>query len=160
LASWGERYMHLHATLQHTDWVWTVALSPDGHTVLTGSKDTTARRWDVHTGAAVGEPLRHDDPVWAAAFSPHGRFILTGSGSRAGTRGEARLWAARTGHPVTPPLPHSGQVIAALFAPDGQTFLTACDNLVHVWKTPAGEVQPAPAPLLTVTHACPVFTAV
>src|SRR5262249_17193798 len=35
----------------HTDQVWSVAFTPDGKGLLTGSKDKTMRLWDVETGA-------------------------------------------------------------------------------------------------------------
>ncbi len=36
----------------HTDWVWTVALTPDGKTLVSagGEKDHMARSWDFDTG--------------------------------------------------------------------------------------------------------------
>src|SRR6185437_15676509 len=80
LAVWRRRLVTLRARLHHDDWVWAVALSPDGQTALTGGKDMVARRWDTRTGRAIGEPLHHRHPVWAVAFSPDGRTILTGSG--------------------------------------------------------------------------------
>ena len=41
----------LRAALQgHTGMVYSVAFSPDGKRVLTGSRDNTARVWDATTG--------------------------------------------------------------------------------------------------------------
>ncbi len=56
-----------------------VAFSPDGKTILTGSCDTTARLWDAATGRPLGRPMEHRAPVWSVAFSPDGKTILTGS---------------------------------------------------------------------------------
>jgi WD40 repeat protein len=41
----------------HTDCVWSVAYSPDGQHIISGSDDKTIRIWDAETGAAVGKPL-------------------------------------------------------------------------------------------------------
>jgi tetratricopeptide (TPR) repeat protein len=64
-----------------------VAYSPDGKTVLTGSRDNTARLWDAATGRPLGPPMAHQGRVVAVAFSPDGKAALTGSAD-----GTARLW--------------------------------------------------------------------
>jgi WD40 repeat protein len=74
--------------------VQAVAFSPDGHTLLTGGWDKTARLWDAATGLPWGVPLRHKDGVQAVAFSPDGRTVLTGSDDKT-----ARLWQVA----ATPP---------------------------------------------------------
>ena len=42
----------------HSDPVWSVAFSPDGKLVASGSYDNTVRLWDTATGALHGEPLK------------------------------------------------------------------------------------------------------
>ncbi|KAG9014086.1 hypothetical protein FRB90_005615, partial [Tulasnella sp. 427] len=44
----------------HDDWVRAVAFSPDGKTLVSGSRDKTIRMWDAQTGAPIGEPSRGD----------------------------------------------------------------------------------------------------
>ena len=39
--------------LRHTEWVTSVAFSPDGKTLATGSRDKTARVWDAATGEVL-----------------------------------------------------------------------------------------------------------
>jgi WD40 repeat protein len=39
------------------DWVQTVAYSPNGQHIISGSRDKTIRIWDAETGAAIGTPL-------------------------------------------------------------------------------------------------------
>ena len=78
-----------------------VAFSPDGKTVLTGSRDKTARLWDAATGQPVGRPWSIRQMVYAVAFSPDGKTILTGSLDKT-----ARLWDAATGRASRPPMVH------------------------------------------------------
>ncbi len=71
-------------------WVWSVALSPDGNQVLTGSNDGTAILWDVKTGTQIRTFTGHSDPVYSAVFSPDGTQVVTGSADNT-----ARLWGYR-----------------------------------------------------------------
>ncbi|TVY44212.1 Vegetative incompatibility protein HET-E-1, partial [Lachnellula subtilissima] len=47
----------------HTDWVLSVAFSPDGKQVMSGSEDRTVRLWDAATGAALQTLKGHTDSV-------------------------------------------------------------------------------------------------
>src|SRR5262249_9594394 len=80
----GQPLLHQHS-------IRAIAFSPDGNTVLTGSRDKTARLWDVGTGKPIGPPFLHEGFVESAAFSPDGKTILTGS-----LDGKARLWRMPT----------------------------------------------------------------
>jgi WD40 repeat protein len=65
----------------HTDQVLQVAFAPDSRTLVTASRDQTARMWNTS-----GSPLKvfrgHLGAVHAAAFSPDGRRIITGGADR------------------------------------------------------------------------------
>ena len=66
--------------LGHSNWVRSVAFSPDGARIVSGSGDYTIRIWDVETRKMVGEPLvGHSNRVWSVAFSPDGKRIVSGS---------------------------------------------------------------------------------
>jgi len=65
-----------------------VAFSPDGTKVLTGSDDGTAKSWDAATGALIQTfTATEDSAVHSVAFSPDGMNVLAGS-----TDGTTRLW--------------------------------------------------------------------
>eukprot|EP00171_Calliarthron_tuberculosum_P000858 IDg858t1 len=52
---------------------WSIALSADGQQIVGGCVDGTVRRWDLHTGESIGEPLRgHEDVVRCVAISADG----------------------------------------------------------------------------------------
>ena len=71
----------------HEHDVISVAFSPDGKLIVSGSGDNTARLWDIE-GNPVGQPFQgHEDDVKSVAFSPDGKFIVSGSGD-----GTVRLW--------------------------------------------------------------------
>ena len=47
-----------HVLQGHTDSVLSVAFSPDGRHIVSGSRDQTIRVWDAQTGGQVGNPLQ------------------------------------------------------------------------------------------------------
>ncbi|NJO17135.1 MAG: hypothetical protein HC877_15740 [Thioploca sp.] len=64
----------------HSGGVTSIALSPDGHTLASGSWDKTVRLWDVATQQPLGEPLKgHTDGVYSVAFSADGHTLASGS---------------------------------------------------------------------------------
>ncbi|MGD2084612.1 MAG: AAA-like domain-containing protein [Candidatus Aminicenantes bacterium] len=72
----GDDYKNLMITYRHNNAVNSVAFSPDGKTVLTGSSDGTARLWEAATGNPVSSPMIHGDWVYSVAFSPDGKTIM------------------------------------------------------------------------------------
>jgi hypothetical protein len=130
LSGWGERT----GLRGHTGTVGTVAFSPDGTRVLTGSWDNTARLWDAATGTAVATLAGHTGFVAAVAFSPDGTRVLTGSEDNT-----ARLWDAATGTAVATLAGHTASVRAVAFSPDGTRVLTGSeDKTARLWDAATG----------------------
>ena len=55
-----------------------VAFSPDGQRIVSGSWDTTVKIWDANSGQEL-QMLEHPDYVISVAFSPNGQRIVSGS---------------------------------------------------------------------------------
>ncbi|KAG0222484.1 chromatin associated protein [Mortierella sp. GBAus27b] len=72
----------------HKDFVLSVAVTPDGKWVASGSKDRTVQFWDSNTMSAQLALQGHENSVISVTFSPAGTYFATGSGD---TR--ARVWS-------------------------------------------------------------------
>jgi len=64
----------------HNEDVKSVAFSPDGKTIASGSSDDTIKLWEVSTGKLIKTLTGHNKYVSSVAFSPDGKTIAAGSG--------------------------------------------------------------------------------
>ena len=113
-----------------------VAFSPDGRHIVSGSRDDTIQVWDAQTGAQVGNPLQgHTDSVKSVAFSPDGRHIVSGSRDQT-----IQVWDAQTGAQVGNPLQgHTSSVTSVAFSPDGRHIVSSSwDDTIQVWDIQTG----------------------
>ncbi|MFE2248610.1 nSTAND1 domain-containing NTPase [Streptomyces lavendulae] len=119
----------------HTDEVWSVAFSPDGHTLASSSADGTVRLWDAATGKPRRTLTGHAKGVEWVAFSPDGRTLASGSDD-----GTVRLWDAATGTTLRTLKGHTDDVYTVAFSPDGRTLATGNgDNTVRLWDAATGK---------------------
>ncbi len=100
--------------------------------VALGSRDHTARIWNVLSQAPVTPPLQHAGRVNSVDFSPDDALLVTGSADNS-----ARVWSAATGKLICAPMHHAGPVVSARFARDGEHILTASqDGTMRLWRLP------------------------
>jgi WD40 repeat protein len=77
----------------HTSFVTSVAYSPDGSHIVSGSRDSTIRVWNPTTGQCIAGPFQgHMEGVHSVAYSPDGSHIVSGSGDHT-----IRVWDLSTG---------------------------------------------------------------
>jgi WD40 repeat protein len=118
----------MHLTLaKHNDRVNSVAISPDGKTVLTGSSDQIAKLSDLQ-GNLIRVFKGHTGKIFSVAFSPDGRKVLTGSSDFT-----SRLWDL-SGNLLQIYKGHTSAILSVTFSPDGQNILSGSyDNTARLF---------------------------
>jgi uncharacterized caspase-like protein len=115
-------------------YVTSVAYSPDGKHVLTGSYQAV-KIWDANSGDLVRSlDLPEEVAVFTSVYSRDGEQILTGDSDDL-----ARLWRVRGGQELRSYVGHTAMVLAATFSPDEHWVLTGSgDQTARLWEAGTG----------------------
>ena len=136
----------------HGDAVSSIASSPDGRRILTGSCDHTAKIWCAESAECL-HTLRTSQSfcaVLAVAFSPDGERALVGTRD---PRDAATIWCTSSGrrlHALSTPSVRRddgrGMIVSMTFSADGSRVLASFeDGTAEVWVTFATEGDGAAA---------------
>ncbi|MFB2921618.1 protein kinase domain-containing protein [Aerosakkonema funiforme] len=119
----------------HSNWVWSVAFSPDSKTLASGSRDKTIKLWDLQTGKQIRTLWGHSNWVWSVAFSPDGKTLVSGSGDKT-----LKVWQIPSGKIIRTLEGHSGPIYAIAFSPDGRTIASGSgDKTLKIWDCSSNE---------------------
>ncbi|NWJ96398.1 MAG: hypothetical protein HXX20_11505 [Chloroflexi bacterium] len=113
----------------HSASVNSVAFSPDGKTLASGSLDKTIILWDVTTHNQLATLKGHSDSVYSVAFSPDGKTLASGS-----VDNTIILWDVTTHNQLATLKGHSSYVYSVAFSPDGKTLASGSwDKTIILW---------------------------
>ncbi|MFO0624058.1 MAG: AAA family ATPase [Polyangiales bacterium] len=135
---WSVEDGNVRATLQgHERGVMSVAFSPDGRTIASGSLDGTVFLWSVEDGSVRVTLQRHEGGVRSVAFSPDGRTLASGSQD-----GTVLLWSVEDGSVRATLRGHDRRVMSVAFSPDGRTIASGSgDGTVRLLSVEDGSVR-------------------
>jgi len=111
--------------ISNTKSIYSLAFSPDGKHVLSGSENNTIKLWDTATGKEIRTftapvtKIDGNDLIFSVAFSPDGLYALSGC-----TDKKLKLWEVATGREIRQFTGHTAWVNSVAFSPDGQYALS------------------------------------
>ena len=118
----------------HSSWVYAIASSPDGKTLVSGSYDGQIMIWDVPSGELRQKLNAHADAVEALAITPDGRFLVSGSWDN-----RVKVWNLNTLEILHTFEGHRDDVKAVSISADGQWVASGgTDSTVRVWGLETG----------------------
>ena len=124
--------------LNHQDYVYTVAFTPDGTHLASSGSSGVVHFWTFHDGSAVDAPLPGQArAVQEVAFGRDGTMMVAAS-----TDGVLRVWNPDLAKPMTT---YAGAVKDVAFTPNGERIVSATsEGVVQLWKPEDGNPVGAP----------------
>ena len=130
------RFALNRSLLGHTGSVWSVVLSPDENTVISGSEDQTIKIWDLQTGRLNQTISEHTATVRSVQVSSDGSLLISG-----GSDGAIKFWRLPTGQHFRTLQAHDATIWAISLHPDNQQFATAsADHALKIWDLETGDL--------------------
>lgn len=127
-------YHCLHTLTGHKASVNSVAFSPKGSILASGSDDKTIKLWHLDTQQAIATLNRHTHAVKSVAFSPDGQILATGSDDKT-----VKLWDINTLQEIRTLSGHRHAVKAVSFSQDGKFLASASwDKTIKLWNVNTG----------------------
>ncbi|OAX40415.1 WD40 repeat-like protein [Rhizopogon vinicolor AM-OR11-026] len=127
----------------HTGGVSGIVHPPDGRCIITCSHDRSLLRWDLESGAQIGDDWRDERDeaqVWCIALSPNGKTIASGS-----IEGTVRLWNVETEEVIAKWAGHTTVVRSLCWSADGERVVSgSVDGTARVWNVESGKTVLGP----------------
>lgn len=113
---------------EHTEQVNTIAISPDGTKLASGSSDNTIKLWNLEQGKVIHTLKGHSDFVWSIAFSPDGDILASGSRDQT-----IRLWNTQAGKQIATLGKASLKVTTLSMSSDGKVLAAGQGSTIKLW---------------------------
>lgn len=137
ISTWSvqdQKQASIHEYRGHSDKVTGLAVSSDGHFLISGSWDETAKVWDLPDGTNEISFAGHDDSLLCVAISVDGRLVAS-----AGWDDTIWIWDRITGKPVRALNGHKGSILSLAFSPDGKWLVSGSeDRTARLWDVEKG----------------------
>jgi WD40 repeat protein len=125
--------------------IWDIsslAYSPDGQTLVSGSFDETIQMWNLKTRKLIRSLPGHKDGVNAVVISPDGQnFASAGGSAKPTTDKTIRIYDLKTGKLTRTLTGHALGITSLFISPDSQILASASyDKTIKLWNLKTGKL--------------------
>ncbi|NES77111.1 MULTISPECIES: serine/threonine-protein kinase [Okeania] len=114
--------------------VWSIAASPNGRIIASGSTNGNIQLLHLRSGKKLGKLSGHDGPVWSVAVSPDGRTLVSSSSDST-----IKIWNIYSGTLKNTLYGHLKDVFSVAISPDGNTIASVSkDKTIKLWDLNSG----------------------
>src|SRR6266567_1190174 len=133
---WDVQSHQLLKTMRgHKDCIYSIAWSPDGKLIASGSYDRMVKLWDPQTGSELRNLQDHIDAVFAVAFSPDGKRLASASQDRT-----VKIWDVAGGKRLYTLSDASDGLTSLAYSPSGEQVAAAgYDKTIYIWRLAADD---------------------
>ncbi|EXJ89129.1 hypothetical protein A1O3_02193 [Capronia epimyces CBS 606.96] len=119
----------------HSNYVYSLAFSPKGNMLVSGSYDEAVFLWDVRAGRVMRSLPAHSDPVGGVDFLRDGSMVCSCAGD-----GLIRIWDAGSGQCLKTLVDEDRRPVTSVrFTPNGRFVLAwTLDNSIRLWRYTEG----------------------
>ena len=118
----------------HTDWVSSLAFSPDGNLLASEGGGKTIILWDVRRGQ-IAATLQLPTSIAQLAFSPDSKMLASGNSD-----GTITLWDVKSRKETLTLKGHTGWLLSLAFSPDGKMLASGgLDPAIRLWDVKTGK---------------------
>ncbi|TAL67629.1 MAG: choice-of-anchor D domain-containing protein, partial [Bacteroidetes bacterium] len=126
-------YNVIYTFTGHTNFVNSVAFSPDGTRLASCSSDKTIKLWDIISGTEI-QTFPGQNSVSSIAFSPDGSMLASGHGDST-----VKLWDINSGIEIRTFSGHTRSISSVAFCPDGLKLASGSyDKTIKLWDIDSG----------------------
>lgn len=125
---------------KHTDWVTSIAFSPDGVLLTTGDRNGGIFAWEAMTGLEYLSLTGHKGCITGIAWRADSNVVASGSED-----GQIRLWEVMDGKNIKTWTAHGGGVQSVEFCRDGQLVSAGRDKVAKLWDQNGKQIRAYPA---------------
>lgn len=119
----------------HSDFVFALAIGPDGETIASGGRDKYIKLWSASSGEELRAIEGHAKPISALAISPDGQILVSASDDK-----QIKLWDLNGGEEINRLRGHAKAVNCLAISPDGEMLASGGDDKnIKLWDLATGE---------------------
>lgn len=132
----GEKLFDLE---KHTDWIYTVAYSPDGVLIASGDRAGGLCVWEAQTGRLYLDLTDHDGAITSVAWRDDSNVLASASED-----GTVKLWDMFEGKAVRSIDAHGSGVTDVAFDHEGRLVTAGKDRRFRLWDASGKKIRDFP----------------